>query len=173
MKKLIAVLALTSAAIAAPAFSAVGVSIQIGEPGFYGQLDVGDYYRPRVIYSEPVVVYRRYGALSPVYLRVPAEHSRNWKRYCNRYDACGRPVYFVRDDWYRDASPRQEISAFEIVAILEEELGDDKIRSVIDLCLEPLPVQILAFATGDVPLRKSGDANGERAELADAPNQFV
>jgi hypothetical protein len=101
MKKLIAALALTSAAIAAPAFSAVGVSIRIGEPGFYGQLDIGD-FRPRVIYREPVVVYRRYAALAPIYLYVPAEHSRNWKRYCNRYDACGRPVYFVRDDWYRD-----------------------------------------------------------------------
>ena len=48
MKKFIVALALTSAAIAAPAFSAVGVSIRIGEPGFYGQLDIGDdYYRPR------------------------------------------------------------------------------------------------------------------------------
>jgi hypothetical protein len=106
MKKLIAALALTSAAIAAPAFSAVGVSIRIGEPGFYGQLDIGG-YRPRVIYREPMVVYRRYGTLAPIYLRVPGDHSRNWKRYCNRYDACGRPVYFVRDDWYRDVyAPR-------------------------------------------------------------------
>ncbi|MEO8314285.1 MAG: hypothetical protein ABI645_05765 [Pseudomonadota bacterium] len=101
MKKLIAALALTSAAIAAPAFSAVGVSIRIGEPGFFGQLDIGD-FRPRVIYSEPVVVQRRYGRLAPIYLYVPREHSRDWKRYCNRYDACARPVYFVRDDWYRN-----------------------------------------------------------------------
>lgn len=101
MKKLFAALALVSAAVAAPAFSAVGVSIRIGEPGFYGQLDIGD-YRPRVIYRDPVVIYRQYSRLSPIYLHVPREHSRDWRRYCGRYDACGRPVYFVQDDWYRD-----------------------------------------------------------------------
>jgi hypothetical protein len=101
MKKLIAALALTSIAVAAPAFSAVGVSIHIAEPGFYGQLDIGG-FQPRVIYREPIVVHRRYAALAPLYLYVPREHSRDWNRYCNRYDACARPVYFVRDDWYRD-----------------------------------------------------------------------
>ncbi len=59
MKKLIAALALTTAAIAAPAFSAVGVSISIGEPGFYGQLDIGG-YQPRLPLSGPR------GRLSPV-----------------------------------------------------------------------------------------------------------
>jgi hypothetical protein len=34
-----------------------------------------------------------------VYLRVPPGHRRNWSRFCGRYDACGRPVLFVRDDW--------------------------------------------------------------------------
>jgi len=35
-------------------------------------------------------------------LRVPPGHQKNWKRYCGRYEACGRPVYFVRDDWYNN-----------------------------------------------------------------------
>jgi hypothetical protein len=55
-----------------------------------------------VLYSQPVVVVNRYRNLSPIYLRVPNDHSRNWRRYCGRYNACSRPVYFVRDDWYRD-----------------------------------------------------------------------
>jgi hypothetical protein len=110
MKKLIVALALTTAvAAAAPAFADVGISLRVGEPGFYGQLDVGDVYygRPRLIYSEPVVIERRYRSSAPVYLVVPPGHARRWKDYCGRYNACGRPVYFVRDDWYRNVyAPR-------------------------------------------------------------------
>jgi len=110
MKKLIVALALTiAAATAAPASADVGISIRMGEPGFYGQLDIGDRYygRPRLIYSEPVVIERRYRYPSPIYLVVPPGHARHWKSYCGRYNACGRPVYFVRDDWYRNVyAPR-------------------------------------------------------------------
>jgi hypothetical protein len=110
MKKLIVALALTiAAATAAPASADVGISIRVGEPGFYGQLDFGDRYygRPRLIYSEPVVIERRYRHLTPIYLVVPPGHARRWPSYCGRYDACGRPVYFVRNDWYRDVyAPR-------------------------------------------------------------------
>ena len=106
MKKLLVAFALTAAAVAAPAMAQVGVSISVGEPGFYGRLDVGG-YQPRVIYREPVVVERYYRNQAPIYVRVPPGHQKNWKRYCGRYEACGRPVYFVRDEWYRDVySPR-------------------------------------------------------------------
>jgi hypothetical protein len=107
MNKLIAALALASAACAAPAFADVDVSIRVGEPGFYGQLDLGDSYRPRLLYSQPVVISNRHRYGAPLYVRVPREHSHQWSRYCGRYGACARPVYFVRDDWYRDVySPR-------------------------------------------------------------------
>jgi hypothetical protein len=110
MKRLLTAIALAAASITAPAFAAeVGVSIIVGEPGFYGQLDIGGYGRPPVIYSRPITITRaRYGASrEPLYLRVPQGHSRDWKRYCGRYDACGRPVYFVRDDWYQNTyAPR-------------------------------------------------------------------
>ncbi len=80
----------------------VGVSISIGEPGFYGQIDLGDFPRPRVIYERPVLILRSpvYVSAPPIYLRVPPGHARQWRKYCAGYDACGRPVYFVRDDWY-------------------------------------------------------------------------
>jgi hypothetical protein len=101
MKKLIAALALTAAAAAAPAFAGnVGFSITVGEPGFYGQIDIGGYGRPSVIYGEPVVLAPRYRSYAPVYVRAPRDHYRNWGRYCGRYNACSRPVYFVRDEWY-------------------------------------------------------------------------
>jgi hypothetical protein len=54
-----------------------------------------------------VIVVDRHRHLAPVYLRVPREHSRHWNRYCSRYRACGRPVYFVRNEWYQDVyAPR-------------------------------------------------------------------
>ena len=101
MKNLIAALALTAAAATAPAFAGnVGISISVGEPGFYGQLDIGGYGRPGLIYSQPVVLAARHRAYAPVYVRAPRDHYRNWGRYCGRYNACSRPVHFVRDEWY-------------------------------------------------------------------------
>lgn len=106
MKKILCSLALLAST--APAFAAnVGVSISVGEPGFYGQIDIGDYPRPTVIYDQPVVIHRTRVVEQPVYLRVPPGQERRWSHYCGRYNACGRPVYFVRDTWYRDVyAPR-------------------------------------------------------------------
>lgn len=97
MKKILIAGALMLAA--AQASAGVGVSVDIGQPGFYGRIDIGD-TRPQVIYAEPVIGQRVRVVEEPVYLRVPRGHQRNWKRYCGRYDACGRPAYFVREDWY-------------------------------------------------------------------------
>jgi hypothetical protein len=82
----------------------VGVSVSIGQPGFYGRIDIGDYPYPppRVVYSRPVIIERHVEVYEPLYLRVPPGHAKNWKRYCGRYEACGRQVYFVQDSWYRN-----------------------------------------------------------------------
>ena len=93
-----------SGAIAGTAAAAdVGISINIGEPGFYGRLDIGDFPQPSVIYNQPVVIERapEYGSRAPIYLRVPPGHEKHWRKYCVQYDACGQPVYFVRDHWYQ------------------------------------------------------------------------
>jgi hypothetical protein len=93
--------ALAVAAISTPTLAAdVGVSVTIGQPGFYGRIDIGDYPypQPRVIYRQPRVVEHVYR--EPIYMRVPPGHAKNWKKYCHRYDACGYPVYFVQDSWY-------------------------------------------------------------------------
>ena len=85
----------------APAFATdVGVSISVGEPGFYGRIDIGDAPRPRVYYREPVYIEREARYREPVYLRVRPGHARNWKKYCHEYGACGERVYFVNDNWY-------------------------------------------------------------------------
>jgi len=91
-------------ALVAPADAGdVGISINVGETGFYGQLDIGDFPQPQVIYSQPLVIERSegYGSRQPVYLRVPPGHERHWREHCHEYNACGQPVYFVRDRWYK------------------------------------------------------------------------
>jgi hypothetical protein len=89
-------------AVAIPAGAQVGVSVDIGEPGFYGQITVGNAPPPQLIYPQPVVILPapHYVGVPPVYLRVPPGQAEHWRNYCARYNACGRPVYFVRDDWY-------------------------------------------------------------------------
>lgn len=86
---------------AAPALAAdVGVSLTVGQPGFYGTIDISNYPRPQVINAEPVIIQPVVAVASPVYLHVPPGHSKKWARYCHSYNACGRPVYFVKQDWY-------------------------------------------------------------------------
>ncbi len=91
-------LALCGGMIATPA--SAGVTVNIGQPGFYGRLDIGGFPQPALLHPQPTVIYRQPTAMEPLYLRVPPGHARHWRRYCQRYGACGVPVYFVRDDWY-------------------------------------------------------------------------
>ncbi len=107
MKRLLLVAALTVAA--APALAQVGVSVNIGEPGFYGQIQLGNSYPPpQVIYQQPVVIEQVPESLGPpVYLRVPPGYARHWDRHCAEYNACGHRVYFVQDSWYNNVyAPR-------------------------------------------------------------------
>jgi hypothetical protein len=99
--------ALAGALLAAAAHATdVGVSVQIGQPGFYGRIDIGNTAPPPVIVAQPVWVQRRSGHVEPVYLRVPPGHQKNWAKHCARYNACGTPVYFVREDWYQERYER-------------------------------------------------------------------
>lgn len=102
MKFFLIVVALAVFGIAAPAYSAdVGVSVSIGQPGFYGRIDIGDYPPPMVIYPQPVIIERVPMGRAPIYLRVPPGHAKHWSRHCREYNACGERVYFVQDSWYQ------------------------------------------------------------------------
>jgi hypothetical protein len=86
-----------------PAFATdVAVSITVGQPGFYGQLEIGNAPPPQLVYPQPVIVERapEFASAAPIYLHVPAGHEKHWSKHCAKYNACGRPVYFVKDDWY-------------------------------------------------------------------------
>ena len=100
MKRLLSALAVMVASVTVPAIAAdVGVSVQVGEPGFYGRIDIGSFPQPQVIYPRPVMIQRVSVGLvgPPIYLRVPPGHAKKWAKHCHKYNACGQPVYFVQD----------------------------------------------------------------------------
>jgi len=113
MKRLFPAVAALGALVAAPAALAnvdVGVSVQISQPGVYGRIDIGSFPQPQVVVAQPVLItppppprlgMRPPPPLQPVYMWVPPGHQKDWTRHCGRYNACGVPVYFVRDDWYQ------------------------------------------------------------------------
>lgn len=98
--------ALLSLAATAAMAADVGVSISVGQPGFYGRIDIGNAPPPVLVYPQPVVVQPvrviQPVPVQPVYLHVPPGHARDWNKHCHKYDACSRPVYFVKDDWYNN-----------------------------------------------------------------------
>lgn len=105
MFKKILLLVITASALA-PTFAQtnVGVSIGINQPGVYGRVDIGNLAQPRIVYPQPIVIVQSPVAVQqqPVYLYVPPGHQKNWTKHCARYNACGQPVYFVREDWVRE-----------------------------------------------------------------------
>ena len=101
MKKLLALLLLATAA--APVLAAdVAVSITVGDPRFYGPIDIVGFPRPQLVYPEPVLVQPAPAGVvvEPIYARVPPGHAKDWRKHCRKYKLCGRPVYFVQDSWY-------------------------------------------------------------------------
>lgn len=68
-------------------------------PGVYGRIDIGNAPPPPLLYAEPVIIHRPAMVVprSPIYLYVPPGHAKNWSKHCARYNACGQPVYFVKE----------------------------------------------------------------------------
>ena len=100
-------------ALSAHAQVVVGGSISVAGPGVFGRIELGGGEPPpAVVYQQPVLVAApppAYPAPAPVYLYVPPEHQRDWRRHCAYYHACGVPVFFVREDWYHRAyEPRYQ-----------------------------------------------------------------
>ena len=103
---------LSAAVIVAATFNTAlaadaGVSVSVGQPGFFGRIDIGDFPHPPVIFPDPVAILSVPVGRPVIYLHVPLNHARHWKRYCHRYHACGERVMFVQSSWYdREYVPR-------------------------------------------------------------------
>src|SRR5215210_291895 len=67
--------------------SNVSVTVNVGDPRYYGRIDVDGYPAPQLAYSEPVIVARpaREVAREPLYLRVPPGHAKHWDKHCRQY----------------------------------------------------------------------------------------
>lgn len=81
------------------------INVSVGgeiAPGVYGRVDFGNAAPPPVLYPQPVIIAQpaRQVVMQPVYLHVPPGHAKKWDKHCHRYDACGRPVYFVKSAEY-------------------------------------------------------------------------
>lgn len=93
MKRLLLISAVSFVALSsAPAMARdVGVSISIGQPGFYGNVDIGRYPDERVVYARPVVTYVPAVSYQPVYAYP------RYGRYCApRYR---RHEYYEHHGW--------------------------------------------------------------------------
>lgn len=110
MKRILIAVAVAATALSAPVLATdLGVSVTIGQPGFYGRLDLGGFPPPPVIYRQPILIQPVPVHRPPIYLHVPPGHAKDWGKHCHKYDACGERVYFVRDDWYnREYVPRYQ-----------------------------------------------------------------
>jgi len=73
-------------------------------PGVYGRVVLGNRAPPPLVYAQPVVavpvVVAEPVPLQPLYLHVPPGHAKHWRKHCHEYNACNRPVYFVRSAEY-------------------------------------------------------------------------
>ena len=96
---------LTLASLSARAGTPI-INLNVGgeiSPGVYGQVQFGNAPPPQVINVQPMMIVprRRGEVVEPLYLHIPPNQARHWARYCHRYDACNRPVYFVKEGRYQ------------------------------------------------------------------------
>lgn len=71
--------------------------------GVYGRVEFGNAPPPPLVYADPVIVAPpppRMAAPAPIYLHVPPGHAKHWDKHCAKYNACNRPVYFVKSEEY-------------------------------------------------------------------------
>ncbi len=128
--RLIAIVALLGAGIGASHAGGVDLRIMLsGEvvPGVYGQVNIGNQGPPPVVYAQPMVIEPQYAPPPPIYLHVPPGHAKDWRNHCHEYNACNRPVYFVRSREY-DPEYQRHYQAHEREREMERQRWDERER---------------------------------------------
>jgi hypothetical protein len=101
--RVIAIVALLGAGIGASHAGGVDLRIMLSGqvvPGVYGQVNIGNQGAPPVVYAQPMLIEPQHAPPPAIYLHVPPDHAKNWRKHCHEYNACNRPVYFVRSREY-------------------------------------------------------------------------
>lgn len=104
--KLLAASSLLAISVSLPSHAGVHVNVNvgIGTPGYYGVLPIQG-VTPSLWNANPIVAIGAALAGAPIYLTVPDNHRRHWRRYCAEYGACGVPVYFCETQLVQQALP--------------------------------------------------------------------
>lgn len=91
------------------------VNLTVGgqfSPGVFGQVQVGNAPPPPVYNPQPIIVGNVIQGAPVIYMHVPEHEQRRWHEYCGRYNACGRPVHFVRVEdnnrWWEDRRSHED-----------------------------------------------------------------
>ena len=109
--RLISIVTLLLAGAGACAAGDLNIHIMLsGEvaPGVYGQVQIGNERPPPLVYAQPMLIEPQAAPPPPVYLHVPPGHAKNWRKHCREYNACNRPVYFVRSEEYEPEYVRRD-----------------------------------------------------------------
>ena len=96
-------------------------------PGLYGQVNIGNERPPPVVYAQPMLIEPQYAPPPPIYLHVPPDHAKNWRKHCHEYNACNRPVYFVRSREY-DPEYQRHYQDHEREREMERQRWDERER---------------------------------------------
>jgi hypothetical protein len=84
------------------------------KPGFYGRIVIKGPAAPPPVANEALVP----AGVQPVYLYVPPGQVRKWKQNCAKWQACDKPVLFVRVDdspsrWGQWRQKREQVALQE------------------------------------------------------------
>jgi hypothetical protein len=101
------------------------------KPGVYGRLAMVSKATPALVYEQPMFIEPPAvaGKIEPVYLHVPPEHAKNWKKYCSKYKACDHPVFFVKSAEYEPGYKEQAEKAAKAEKAAEPGKAKRKFRS--------------------------------------------
>ncbi len=102
MKKIFSGFVLVSLALGISSAHAQYASVVISgevQPGVYGHVQIGN-APPPLVYAQPVVIVRERRYYEPIYVHAPPGHAKHWGKHCHKYNACNRPVYFVKSAEY-------------------------------------------------------------------------
>jgi hypothetical protein len=94
-------------------------------PGIYGQVQLGNAPPPPLVYAQPMLIVPQEAPPPPIYLHVPPGHAKNWRKHCREYNACNRPVYFVRSAEYEPDYERRRHDREDDHERGHDDRGDD------------------------------------------------
>lgn len=102
LRKFLAIGLIAAGSLASNAQAGVHVDVNVGfgMPGYYGVVPIQG-MQPQLWNASPIIqVGALVAGMPAIYLTVPDHERVHWGKYCGRYDACSRPVYFVKHGWY-------------------------------------------------------------------------